>query len=75
MPPAADADILVNSGDSVLAHTSSTPSSRIRHAALFGSIVAWARYGSVYVPSMTVGASVRLRRRLAVVTRGDRLLA
>ena len=29
----------------------------MRHAALFGSIVAWARYGTAYVASMTVGAS------------------
>ena len=57
MPAASRADIRVYSGDSVLAQTSSTPSSRIRQAALFGSIAACARYGSAYVRVDDVGAS------------------
>ena len=43
MPAASEAEIRAYSGDSVLTQTASTPSSRIRHAALFGSIAAWAR--------------------------------
>src|SRR4029079_7693633 len=55
---ALDAPMRVYSGDSVAAHTSRIPSSRMWHTALLGSIGACARYGSSETTSNAFRARV-----------------